>query len=180
MLWSASMQNQWCVNNFLMTAMLIVLCCDLQAANKSQQFITWKVEPSQISHMPDASVATFQSDAIFLPHSAQFQPRATSYLINALRMVKQADPQLHIFISAYCDDIPNAVERQKITRAQAESVASYLWSQGVPYERMVIHGMGNKRMLGNVHYVETNALNRRVEVVLAPASAPQQIYPFKE
>ena len=179
MLWSASMQNQWCVNNFLMTAMLIVLCGNLQAINK-KPFITWKVEPLQISNMPDASVVTFQSDAIFVPHSAQFQPHAASYLIKALRIIKQADTQLHIFISAYCDDIPNAVERQKMTTAQAESVASYLWSQGVPYERMVIHGMGSKRMLGNVHYVETNALNRRVEVVLAPALVPQQIYPFKE
>ena len=61
------MQNQWCVNNFLMTAMLIVLCGNLQAINK-KPFITWKVEPLQISNMPDASVVTFQSDAIFLPH----------------------------------------------------------------------------------------------------------------
>lgn len=130
--------------------------------------------------LPALSVTSIQSDNIFNPHSSQFKSQATAYLIQGLKMIRQADVNLQIYITAYSDDIPNAVEQKRMTSAQAEAVANYLWSQGVDYERMHIAGEGSKHMLGEIHSSKTNAVNRRIEIVLVPAALPKQIYPVKE
>ena len=160
---------------------ILTLCAlsTIQAYTRDMS-IHWQLYPVGQADLPDLSVTTLQSDAIFEPHSAHFKPMAASYMIKALNMIKRADPTLLIYINVYSDDIPNAIDRRLLTDAQAQSVGSYLWSQGIAYDRMTMRGLGSQRMIGNIHSVVTNALNRRVEVVLVPASAPQQIYPFKE
>jgi adhesin transport system outer membrane protein len=136
--------------------------------------------PVQVANFPDFSVVSLQSDAIFLPHSAQFQPNAAAYMASALKMIKNADPNLGIHINAYADDIISVGDRQKLTDAQAQSVGSYLWSQGVDPSRLVMRGLGSKHMIGSTQGVLTNALNRRVQVLLVPHSAPEMIYPYAE
>ena len=127
--------------------------------------------------LPNLSMMSWQSDYIFLPHSAQFQSKATALLIKGLKMIRNADPNLVIHIIALSDTIPNNREQKLITNAQAEAVASYLWSQGVSVDRMIIQGVGSKYPVGDTHYTTTNALNRRIEVLLIPAMEPQRIYP---
>lgn len=127
------------------------------------------------ANLPSFSVSTIQSDAIFEAHSARFKPNAASYLAQALRMVKSADHSLKIYITSYTDDIMNILNRKKISKAQAESVASYFWSNGIAYERMSIIGDDSEEKLASVHNVNANALNRRVEIVLIPDVFPNQI-----
>lgn len=142
--------------------------------------ISWPTSVMQQAALPDMSVTTIQSDVVFNPHSAQFKSQASAYLKQILVMIKKADPKLQVYVSVYGDDIPNAIEQKRMTSAQSEAVANYLWSQGVPYERMIVRGMGCKNMLGQTHSSMSNAINRRIEVVLVPSEAPGQIYPFKE
>lgn len=132
------------------------------------------------AHLPELSALTLQSDRLFEPHGCAFKAQAGAYLSKALRALRQADPQLHVYVSAYADDIVSVLERRRVTEAQAESVAHYLWSQGIAYERIHIRGMGSDGLLGNVHYVASNALNRRVELVWVPSPLPHQLYPFKD
>ena len=151
----------------------------LEAAVK-KPFIDMPMLAMQQSNLPELSVTSLQSDYIFLPASSDFQPKVSPYLSKMLIMVQQADPRLRIYINAYSDDIPDAIDRKRMTEAQSEAIAHYLWSHGVAYSRMVVQGMGSKRMIGDPHYAASNALNRRVEVVLVPTLGSQQLYPFKD
>lgn len=160
--------------------LMVISLISTTAYAAATDMFTWPSHVMRQSALPDFSVITIQSDSVFTTHSSQFQSQATSYLVHALKMIRKADPHLQVHISAYSDDIPNAIEQKRITSAQAEAVASYLWSQGVSYDRMKIRAMGSSKMIGGIHSSKSNAVNRRIEVILVPEAAPKQIYPYQE
>jgi outer membrane protein OmpA-like peptidoglycan-associated protein len=69
-----------------------------------------------------------------------------------------------IRIAGYTDNVGKKAANLKLSRARAQSVASYLIKKGIDPERLVVKGYGRARPVASNKTAAGRTLNRRVEV----------------
>jgi outer membrane protein OmpA-like peptidoglycan-associated protein len=69
-------------------------------------------------------------------------------------------------ISAYTDNVLPARQAQLLSRAQADSLISYLWAHGIPYQQLYAVGKGQECPIAQNDTVTGSAMNRRIEISL--------------
>jgi outer membrane protein OmpA-like peptidoglycan-associated protein len=112
-----------------------------------------------ILNMPgNITFATNSSDI-----SADFYPVLSSVVV----VVNEFD-RTTIDITGHTDSRGAADYNQRLSEARALSVAGYLESQKVLPERILTRGLGEAAPVGSNATAQGRALNRRVEITLAP------------
>lgn len=86
--------------------------------------------------------------------------------LNKLQKIFAEYPDTDILIEGHTDDVGTEAYNMKLSEKRARAVGDYLWQQGIPYARMIIHWYGESQpKLANDS--DTNrALNRRVQFVI--------------
>lgn len=108
------------------------------------------------------------SDYLFEPNSAHFLPDYQQTMHEVVSVMKEHRNQT-ISISGHTDNIGARQQQQRITRDQAETVAAYLWAQGVaPWTALHIQGRGKTQTIASNSNLAGSTLNRRVEIRLRP------------
>jgi len=107
---------------------------------------------------------------LFPTNSAELAPAAKPKL-DELAAALRAKPEANdVIAKGYTDDTGRAVFNKALSERRAEAVKDYLSSQGVPRDRIKTTGLGDASPASTNKTVEGRAVNRRVEVVVQPAS----------
>jgi outer membrane protein OmpA-like peptidoglycan-associated protein len=84
-----------------------------------------------------------------------------------------AYPDRNIVIEGHTDDRGSDASNQQLSQKRADAVRQYLESRGVPAERMRAIGRGETNPVASNETPEGRANNRRVEVIVEPASSAE-------
>ena len=107
---------------------------------------------------------TFETD------SADLNARFFDTLNAVAEVIEEYDKTL-VEITGHTDSTGADAYNQQLSERRAAAVGSYLRSQGVSTERMVIIGHGETRPIASNATAEGRAQNRRVEITLEPLTA---------
>ena len=69
-------------------------------------------------------------------------------------------------IVGYTDNTPENKITENLSLARARAVLAYLWAHGLDAEHLYAVGLGDQDSVADSHDVETNAANRRVEIIV--------------
>ena len=112
-----------------------------------------------ILNMP--SNVTFATD--------QDQVNASFYqTLNAVGLVLNKYNQTLVDINGHTDSTGSQQHNQALSQRRAQSVATYLVSQGVDGRRFAVQGFGPSQPIATNATPEGRAQNRRVEIMLVP------------
>ncbi len=95
--------------------------------------------------------------------NAQFYP-----VLDSVAIVVNKYEKTYVDVIGYTDSTGTLAINQPLSERRAQSVASYLQSQQVLPQRLVVTGRGPSNPIASNDTPEGRALNRRVEIVLTP------------
>jgi outer membrane protein OmpA-like peptidoglycan-associated protein len=93
-------------------------------------------------------------------------PRGASAQLDQIAAMLKHDPDLHLTIAGYTDDVESASENLRVSRSRADSVKDALVARGIAPDRITVQGFGEKDPIADNATVEGRATNRRVSVRL--------------
>lgn len=71
-----------------------------------------------------------------------------------------------ILITGHSDSIKSERDRLKESDIIARNIAAYLWARGVPYERIKVFGLSDKKLIAAEDTPFGSGYNRRVEILV--------------
>ncbi len=104
---------------------------------------------------------TFKTD------SSDIQPQFYDVLNSVALVLKEFD-KTQVKASGHTDSVGSDAYNQALSEKRAQSVTSYLISQGISAERFYVVGYGESRALDDNSTVQGRANNRRVELEIVP------------
>lgn len=113
-------------------------------------------------------VITLSGNVLFVTNSAKLLAGAQVKLAEVARALTQQDPESAIVIEGHADSQGEADHNMTLSRERAESVRTYLVSQGISADRVTAQGVGEERPIADNNSAEGRANNRRVEIVVKP------------
>lgn len=112
---------------------------------------------------PEFEPVTLRSDVTFAFDSAELQSGAESELNQVARTLRDS-PEVRVVIAGHTDSIGTAEYNRDLSQRRAESVSTYLQSQGIAGNRMRTMGYGEDRPVATNDTDAGRAQNRRVEI----------------
>lgn len=103
------------------------------------------------------------SEVNFAFDSAELKPQA-EITLNEVAHRLHENTEIRVRIEGHTDSVGSAEYNQGLSQRRAESVRTYLISQGVAGDRMTAVGYGEERPVATNETPEGRALNRRVEI----------------
>src|SRR5690606_13325919 len=95
--------------------------------------------------------------------NASFYP-----VLNSVGLVLKEFDKTVVDVAGHTDSTGTEAVNNPLSQRRASSVASYLQSQGVSAQRFLINGYGSTRPVASNDSPDGRAMNRRVEITLAP------------
>jgi len=121
-------------------------------------------------------VITLEGSVLFATGKSELLPLAQQKLDQVADALKQGDSP-RIVVEGYTDSKGADDANMKLSQARADAVRSHLVSKGVKADSITAVGHGEDRPIASNDTPEGRANNRRVEIVVQPASANQQAKP---
>lgn len=106
------------------------------------------------------------NDVLFDTGKATLKPGARVRLAKVAGII-EAYPDLKLEIDGYTDSTGSADFNQELSQQRADSVRSFLVSQGVSDANIVTHGFGKEDPIASNDNASGRQLNRRVELVVS-------------
>ena len=147
---------------FLPFLILTVMSVFLMVGCQDQQ----EVEDTALLNRPARQVMVLGADHVFELSGCAFTNQAPKYLDEALTFVENQPNQAKITIRALTDNVASDVDQLELTRSQAESIAAFLWAQGVSRDRLIVMGTRPSKTLPSYGLTpEQLAMSRRIEII---------------
>jgi len=93
-------------------------------------------------------------------------------ILNEVRDVLRDNPKITLEIQGHTDNVGNAAYNLKLSQARADSVRTYLVSNGVAPDRMTAKGYGMTQPLVKNDTAANRTLNRRVQFIRTESGTP--------
>lgn len=116
-----------------------------------------------VARMGDVVEIIIPSDLLFDGNDTEIHLEAYPMMDKITTLLKQYGNS-SMSVVAYSDDIGSVFSQLELTRFQAQSVTTYLWSHGVNLQRMDFYGMGHEETAASDLSVTGSAYNRRIEI----------------
>ncbi len=117
------------------------------------------------------TVITLSGEVLFATGQSTLLPIAQQRLDQVARGLLDQGGR-HLVVEGHTDSRGSAADNQALSLARAQAVRSYLISRGIPEAQVEAAGMGPSRPVAPNETAEGRANNRRVEIVVSPASNP--------
>lgn len=91
-------------------------------------------------------------------------------ILGSVALVLEEYDKTVIDVAGHTDSTGAAEYNERLAQERADTVASYLRSQGIAARRMLVQGYGERYPIASNESASGRAQNRRVELVLAPIS----------
>lgn len=122
-----------------------------------------------ITRIGDQIVLNMPGNVTFATNSSDIS--ADFYdVLNSVALVLNEFDKTYVDVIGHTDSTGSLEFNQRLSEQRASSVARYLKSQKVLFERIHSRGMGPNLPIAPNDTVEGRALNRRVEIVLTPVT----------
>jgi len=115
----------------------------------------------------EALMVTFESGILFATNSSTLNS-ASQWALTQFANSLKANPDTEVNIIGHTDNTGTDAINNPLSENRANSVKSFLMSQGVSASRMTSAGMGSTQPVANNATVDGRSLNRRVEVFIIP------------
>jgi outer membrane protein OmpA-like peptidoglycan-associated protein len=115
-------------------------------------------------------VITLSGGVLFASNHADLLPSAQSKLNEVADALAQNDSDSKIVVEGHTDSQGGAAYNQELSQRRAQSVRDYLVSRNIAADRVTATGFGLTRPIADNGSAEGRANNRRVEIVVRPAS----------
>jgi outer membrane protein OmpA-like peptidoglycan-associated protein len=125
---------------------------------------------ASVKQEPRGMVITLSGSVLFASAKSDVLPDAQTKLANVATALSQQDPTSKILVEGYTDSQGGQSFNQDLSQRRAESVRSYLISHGLSADRVTAQGFGMGSPIADNASAEGRANNRRVEIVVTPAS----------
>jgi outer membrane protein OmpA-like peptidoglycan-associated protein len=116
-------------------------------------------------------VITLSGSVLFASAKSELLGDAQVKLSDVAKALGEQDPDAKIVVEGYTDSQGGASFNQDLSQRRAESVRGYLVSHGIASDRVTAQGFGPGRPIADNASAEGRANNRRVEIVVQPATA---------
>ena len=112
---------------------------------------------------PVASKITYAADAFFDFDKSVLKPAGRASLDDLVAKIQGVNVET-IISTGHTDSIGTDAYNQRLSLRRANAVKAYLVSKGVPADRIVVEGKGEKQPVASNSTREGRAKNRRVEI----------------
>jgi outer membrane protein OmpA-like peptidoglycan-associated protein len=123
-----------------------------------------------VKQEPRGMVITLSGSVLFASAKSDVLPDADAKLNDVAKALAEQDPDAKIVVEGYTDSQGGASYNQDLSQRRADSVRTYLISQGVSSDRITSQGFGLARPIADNASPEGRANNRRVEIVVQPTA----------
>jgi len=154
---------------------LLAACVTQSAYDQLNQQLSAEIAQGQvhITRLQGAIKVTVNSELLFPSGGWQMPPQAAK-TIAEMAPVLAPMQTVHIFVTGYTDNVPIGPEliqqgvtsNQQLSMMRAQTVVSYLISQGVNPALLTAQGLGDTDPVASNATPEGRAQNRRVELTL--------------
>ncbi len=103
------------------------------------------------------------TDKYFMFMSPRINELCYPGLTNIIRLLKLY-PKSPIYVAAFTDNVGSRRHQQRLAQAQAETMLTYLWANGIRASRLRAEGYGNKNTVADNQLIHGSAQNRRIEI----------------
>lgn len=103
------------------------------------------------------------TDKYFVFNSPRLNEVCYPGLNNIAKLIKLYPPT-PVYVAGFTDNVGSSQHKQKMSQAQAETMMSYLWAQGVASQRLKAEGYGDKNDIADNSIIHGSAMNRRIEI----------------
>jgi outer membrane protein OmpA-like peptidoglycan-associated protein len=116
-------------------------------------------------------VITLSGEVLFASNEAKLLPAAEARLDRVAAALKKQGDRAAIVVAGHTDARGSDVVNQRLSQRRAEAVRSYLVSRGIPSDTIRAVGKGQVEPIADNKTAEGRANNRRVEIILDPATS---------
>jgi outer membrane protein OmpA-like peptidoglycan-associated protein len=117
-------------------------------------------------------VITLSGSVLFATNRSDLLPSAQAKLAEVGTALTKQDVESKITVEGHTDSQGQATYNQDLSQRRAQSVRDFLVSRGIASDRVTAQGFGLTRPIADNASPEGRANNRRVEIVVLPASSP--------
>ena len=122
----------------------------------------------QVERQGDNITLVMPGNITFATNSANIAPSFYQPLNTLANSLKQLNNQQQIQVVGYTDNTGSYAYNMQLSQQRAQSVATYLTSQGVSGQYLTVKGMGPADPIASNATPDGRAMNRRVQITLAP------------
>jgi outer membrane protein OmpA-like peptidoglycan-associated protein len=140
------------------------------AERRAQQASADLARIASVKQEPRGMVITLNGSVLFASAKADLLPQAQAKLSEVADVLTKQDKDSKILVLGYTDSEGNQSFNQDLSQHRAESVRAYLVSHGLAPDRVTAQGFGPANPIADNGSAEGRANNRRVEIVVRPAS----------
>lgn len=121
-----------------------------------------------VKQEPRGMVITLSGAVLFASGKSELLPTAQAKLDKVARALTREDKTSKILVEGFTDSQGAEDMNLELSRKRAESVKSYLVTQGIAADRVTAVGRGESQPIAKNDTPEGRANNRRVEIVVQP------------
>ncbi len=146
-----------------------------EAEARADKAIQSLEELGRVKEEANETVVTLSGEVLFKTGQSQLLPLAEQRLRLVAEALKQLQPSQTVVIEGHTDSVGSEESNMKLSKARAESVETFLVSEGVDETKLKAVGLGESDPIADNATPEGRANNRRVELVIKKATpAPVQ------
>jgi outer membrane protein OmpA-like peptidoglycan-associated protein len=116
-------------------------------------------------------VITLSGGVLFVSNKSDLLPTAQAKLNDVADALTKQDTESKIVVEGHTDSQGGASYNQDLSQRRAQTVRDYLVTRGIATDRLTSQGFGLTRPIADNTSAEGRANNRRVEIIVQPASA---------
>jgi outer membrane protein OmpA-like peptidoglycan-associated protein len=125
---------------------------------------------AKVEQEPRGMVITLSGSVLFASGKADLLPTAQVKLNDVANALAKEDPHSKIVVEGHTDSKGTEKYNQDLSQRRAQAVRDYLVTRGIASDRITAQGFGFTRSVANNASPEGRANNRRVEIVIQPAT----------
>jgi outer membrane protein OmpA-like peptidoglycan-associated protein len=125
---------------------------------------------ASVKQEPRGMVITLSGGVLFATNKAELLPTAQVKLQEVGKALTQQDKDARIVVEGHTDAQGADDMNLALSQRRADAVKTYLVSQGIAADRITAVGIGEVRPIADNKSPEGRANNRRVEIIVQPAS----------
>jgi outer membrane protein OmpA-like peptidoglycan-associated protein len=82
-------------------------------------------------------------------------------------------PESLIYVAGFTDNVGTRHHKDLLSQAQAESMMTFLWANGIHSQRLKAEGYGERNTVADNAFIHSSAMNRRIEIQWFIGRAPK-------
>lgn len=145
----------------------IVLCPPTKSCTPAalrQITCTLRHQAVQVIRAGEDMRVIIPSDRLFNPNSANFNQEYVAVL-KAVGILMQCYDKMDVKVEGHTDCCGSTARNEKLSLAQANKVAKYLWEHGSDSRLLSTRGCGELQPIANSNHYYGRARNRRIEII---------------